>query len=305
MSLIVLKNSRTTVVSGVCQIIRLKQPSDVVSDNSAGGVEIACVEPASKKQKTSKSGEKVLILEGDRHDLKPLLPEWQNQFYGKAPKQVPTMTDSHMLGLTIAGMKFTPLEQAGYIFHYCMSKGCAPKIFFDSEEQAQTALLTMEFSASSLKLKEFIIFLRKWTELVKPFRNFEHPFGGREDGETVEEARKREVWEEAGLTGEAEYLFDTLPRTSNGKTTTTAVFQSFVGPEAVAQYNAARQKRQSNWQCPLSWYKIVPGIDLALAKKEKALCETTAAAFHPLEVHPNMDRKNVNVTKMFLDFLSM
>ena len=305
MSLTVFKNSRTTEVSGVCQIVRLKYPSDVVSDNSAGAAEIASVEPANKKQKTSNSGQKVLLFEGDRHDLKPLLKDWQKQFYGKAPKQVPTMTESHMHGLTIAGMEFTPLEQAGYIFHYCMSKGCAPKIFFKSEEEAQTAMLTMEFAADSLTLKEFIIFLREWTELVKPFRYFEHPFGGREDGETVEEARKREVYEEAGLTGDAQYLFDTPPRTSNGKTTTTAVFQSFVGPDAVAQYNAARQKRQSNWQCPLGWYKIVPGIDLALAEKEKAFCETTAAAFHPLKVHPNMDRKNVNVTKMFIDFLSM
>ena len=257
-------------------------------------------EKSPKKQKIS--NDQFLLFKGDRHFLdEKTQRDWDACFFDKSPKQIITVTDDHMLnGLTIAGITLSPLDQAAYILEYCMKKGCAPKIFFSNAEQARNALQTQEYSASGDQLNEFIEMLRDFTEQVKNCHFHEHPFGGIEieKGETVEEARAREVWEETGQAGTALLLFDTEPRKSRGMLTSTAVFLSEVDDSAIELYNA--RELPSNWQCPLAWYKVIDGIDMELAAKHKALCETVGCGFFPAAVHPLMDKKNVAVTEKFL-----
>ena len=256
---------------------------------------------------------KVALYEGDRHHfLGDVKPDWDAQFWGKAPFQVITVTREHMSQLYFQGTSIPPIQQAEYILKYCISKGWAPKIFFPTAAEAQEAVDTKEYAVKLEDLQAFIEMLADFTERVKDMHYHEIVFGAVEPEPTtvmaiVEQARQRELYEEASLTGDAELLFFTKPWTKrSGDPVCTAVYRSVLD-EGVDPLRAFATRGlvqggvlNSNWQCPLSWYKVIPGINLELAKEEKAHRETLSVKWFPVEIHPLMDKKNVAVMTRYL-----
>ena len=253
--------------------------------------------------------DQVFLLEGDRHHWpNNVEEEWAEQWWFEAPFQVITVKEK----LSFLGKMYSNVQQAEYILDYCIQKkGWIPKIFFPTEEEANTVKENKEYASSIEKLKEFHAMLMYFTEKVKDHHYLEMVFGHIDEGPTndmaiVEQTRKREVLEEAGHITQAEFIGFSDPFTSRktGLTTVTALYKSHMNIKDMelvwSQVEANRRPTGYEWRCPHAWYKYIPGIDKREAILEKARQETCNGKWYPLEVHHRMDKKNKDTLSKFI-----
>ena len=275
--------------------------------------------PAQKKQKMTymcsgiaeailnEDGE-IFLMDSDRHhwpgDTKQ---EWEKQWYeGKGKHPYPFQVYTVKEKLVLLGESYTPEQQAEYILAHALSKGWAPKIFFDSDKEAADAVEHMEYAVTPEKLRDFHAMLYWHTQQVKDHHWLEMVFGackgpdgkpaGTYDMNVIETTRAAEVFEESGAITEATFLGYTDPRTTKDGEVVTAMFKSTMEKESMNRLweSTVKLRRPTGyeWQCPHSWYKKIPGIDQMLAATEKEMRETSNGGWYPFEVHPRMDTKN-------------
>lgn len=251
--------------------------------------------------------DQVFLLEGDRHHWpNNVKEEWDEQWWYKKPGQVITVKEK----LVFLGKEYSAVQQAEYIFEYCMQKGWIPKIFFKTEEEAEQAKKFREYGCSIEQLKEFHAMLMHFTEKVKDHHYLEMVFGHIDEGPTndmalVELTRKREVLEEAGHMTKAEFIGYSDPFTNrDGVTTVSALYKSHMDTKDMelvwSQVEANRRPTGYEWRCPFAWHKNIPGIDQIDARLEKAMQETCNGKWYPLQVHPRMDKKNKDTISKFI-----
>ena len=252
--------------------------------------------------------DKVFLLEGDRHHWpNNLKEEWEEQWWFEAPFQVITVKEK----LSFLGMMYSNVQQAEYILDFCIQKkGWIPKIFFPTEDEANTVKKNKEYACPIGKLKEFHAMLMHFTEKVKDHHYLEMVFGQIDEGPTndmaiVEQTRKREVLEEAGHITQAEFIGFSDPFTNrSGLTTVTALYKSHMDIQDMEiiwmQVEANRRPTGYEWRCPHAWYKYIPGIDKREAAFEKARQETCNGKWYPLKVHHRMDQKNKDTLSKFI-----
>jgi len=245
-------------------------------------------------------GDKVFLLEGDRHHWPNNLKEEWDELWHSPPYQVITVKEK----LVFLGKEYSSLQQAGHILDYCVNKGWLPKMIFAEPPKHK------EYAVSSDKLLEFHAMLTYFTERVKDHHYMELVFGQIDEGPTmdmsiVESTRRREVFEEAGIMTQAQHIGFSDPFTSGrtGLTTVTALYKSHMeikDMEVVwAQVKANRRPTGFEWRCPIPWYKAMI-VDMRAAKAEKAMQETCNGKWYPFQAHPRMDKKNKDVISKYI-----
>jgi len=261
----------------------------------------------------SPDSKKVFLVEGDRH----LWPEgvedlYKALFHGAAPGQVITVKAF----LNFLGKEYTPAEFMGAIVEWCVSKGYFPKSCFTEEAAVEIAKDSDDY-AYTVQTSQLLAFhseLMQFTDHVADHHYQENVFGAVDGGptmdvDTIRDTLYREGHEEFNLPLEllrnAQFLRYGKPRQNkSGETVVTAYFVVWVNEQEMLEAWQTKmicdRPTCNEWRCMFSWFKFLGGIDVATAKNAKAHLETGPSGdWHPVGVHPNMDRKNRALIELY------